>query len=107
MKPLYLIKTAKIASHIKHQIWLDIILLSSDTHSHLFNYDTASHMYICVCNAVTEREIRHCARLGCSLDDLRERLGVCTNCGKCEHATKQILREERSAHGQSSQLQPA
>ena len=64
-------------------------------------------MYICVCNAVTEREIRECAQLGYSLGDLRERLGVAANCGKCKHAAKQILREERSAHGESSQLQPA
>ena len=68
---------------------------------------TAIQMYICVCNAVTEREIRHCARLGCSLADLREQLGVGTGCGKCKHATKQILREERSANGESLRMQPA
>jgi bacterioferritin-associated ferredoxin len=64
-------------------------------------------MYICVCNAVTEREIRHCAQLGCTMDDLREQLGVCTGCGKCKHAAKQILHEERSATGVSSQMQAA
>jgi bacterioferritin-associated ferredoxin len=64
-------------------------------------------MYICVCNAVTEREIRHCAQLGCTMVDLREQLGVCTGCGKCKHAAKQILREERSATGVSSQMQAA
>jgi bacterioferritin-associated ferredoxin len=64
-------------------------------------------MYICVCNAVTEREIRHCARLGCTLADLRERLGVGTGCGKCKHATRQILREERPAGGETSQMQTA
>ena len=63
-------------------------------------------MYICVCNAVTEREIRHCAQLGCSLGDLRERLGVATNCGKCKHAVRQILREERPTNGESSRMQP-
>jgi bacterioferritin-associated ferredoxin len=41
------------------------------------------------------------------LGDLREQLGVCTNCGKCKRATKQILREERSANGESSAMQPA
>jgi bacterioferritin-associated ferredoxin len=64
-------------------------------------------MYICVCNAVTEREIRHCVRLGCTLADLRERLGVGTGCGKCKHATRQILREERTAGGETSQMQTA
>ncbi len=64
-------------------------------------------MYICVCNAVTEREIRQCAQLGYNLGDLRERLGVAKNCGKCKHAAKLILREERSADGESSRMQPA
>jgi bacterioferritin-associated ferredoxin len=64
-------------------------------------------VYICICNAVTERQIRECAQIGCSLGDLRERLGVCTSCGKCKHATKQILREERSANGESSRMQLA
>ena len=64
-------------------------------------------MYICVCNAVTECEIRRCAQLGCSLGDLREHLGVGTSCGKCKHAAKQILREERSANGETSRMQPA
>lgn len=64
-------------------------------------------MYICVCNAVTESEIRRCAQLGCDLHDLRERLGVCTGCGKCKHAAKQILREERSAGADSLAMQPA
>jgi bacterioferritin-associated ferredoxin len=82
-------------------------LIKSDNHSHLFNCDIAFHMYICACNALTEREIRHCAQLGCNLGDLRERLGVGTNCGKCKHAAKQILREERSANGESSRMQPA
>lgn len=64
-------------------------------------------MYICVCNAVTEREIRQCAQLGCSLNDLRDLLGVCTGCGKCMHAAKRILREERSTDGDSAAMRPA
>ena len=61
-------------------------------------------MYICICNAVTEREVGGCARLGCSLGDLRERLGVATNCGKCKQAVKQILREERPPSGDCSRM---
>lgn len=64
-------------------------------------------MYICVCNAVTERQIRQCAQLGCSLEDLREHLGVGTSCGKCKHAAKLILREECSAIVESDGLQMA
>lgn len=65
-------------------------------------------MYICICNAVTEREIRQCAQLGaCSMGDLRESLGVAANCGKCKRAAIEILREERSAPTGSERLQPA
>lgn len=65
-------------------------------------------MYICICNAVTEREIRQCAELGvCSLGELRECLGVGSNCGQCRSAAKQILREARSADAGSSRMQPA
>lgn len=64
-------------------------------------------MYICVCNAVTESQIRRCAQLGCTMGDLREQLGVCADCGKCKHAAKQILRDERPAADASSRMQPA
>ena len=65
-------------------------------------------MYICVCNAVTEREIRRCAQLGaCSLNHLREGLGVASNCGKCKAAAVEILREECGSGTEFSRLQPA
>ena len=51
-------------------------------------------MVICVCNAVTEREIRQCAELGvASVADLRDALGVAARCGKCECIADEILRE--------------
>ena len=40
-------------------------------------------MYICLCNAITERDIRACAEDGaCTLRDLECCLGVGTCCGK-------------------------
>lgn len=51
-------------------------------------------MYICVCNAVTDREIRDCLSLGVkSVDDLREWLGVASRCGQCAPAAAAILSE--------------
>ncbi len=51
-------------------------------------------MYVCVCNAVTDREIRQCAALGVeSLDDLRESLGVGSCCGQCAPVAASILSE--------------
>ena len=56
-------------------------------------------MYICICNAVTEREIRSCcAEEGArNLRDLERCLGVGTNCGRCRPAAKEILTEEARA----------
>jgi len=50
-------------------------------------------MYICICNAITEREIRGAVELGCrSVDDLRRDLGVASCCGKCEPDARKVLR---------------
>ena len=49
-------------------------------------------MYVCVCNAVTDREIAQCAELGArTLDDLRDVLGIATCCGRCEDAARELL----------------
>jgi bacterioferritin-associated ferredoxin len=50
-------------------------------------------MYICICNGITEREIRGAADLGCAtLADLRRDLGVASCCGKCGPEARSILR---------------
>jgi len=55
-------------------------------------------MYICICNSVTDKEIRQAVKLGAtSLKDLREGLGVASNCGKCASCAKAVLREELAA----------
>lgn len=41
-------------------------------------------MYVCVCNAITDRQIRRCVEDGASsLEDLQIDLGVASCCGKC------------------------
>jgi len=41
-------------------------------------------MYVCICNAVTERDIGSAVADGCcSLRELREQLGVGACCGRC------------------------
>jgi bacterioferritin-associated ferredoxin len=52
-------------------------------------------MYVCICNAITDRQIREAARSGAgSLWALQQELGVSSNCGNCRHAAMDILREE-------------
>lgn len=63
-------------------------------------------MYVCVCSAVTERQIQQAARDGAkTLKDLRRDLGVTAECGRCATCAKQCLRD---AHGGSrEELSPA
>ncbi|MBK5937544.1 MAG: bacterioferritin-associated ferredoxin [Halorhodospira halophila] len=51
-------------------------------------------MYVCICNAVTERQIREAVACGCaSMRELRTRLGVAGCCGKCGPEARQLLGE--------------
>lgn len=50
-------------------------------------------MYVCVCNAVTERHITEAVRDGVStLRHLREELGVAAECGRCAMCARDCLR---------------
>ncbi|HET9678942.1 MAG TPA: (2Fe-2S)-binding protein [Gammaproteobacteria bacterium] len=49
-------------------------------------------MYVCVCHAVTEKQIRAAADKGATrLDELSAKLGVATGCGCCAGLAKQVL----------------
>lgn len=49
-------------------------------------------MYVCVCNAITDREIRAAAELGArTLEDLSATLGVATCCRKCSDCARRVL----------------
>jgi len=55
-------------------------------------------MYVCICNAVTDTQIRQAAESGVKdLWGLQAELGVATNCGSCKEAAFDILRENRRA----------
>lgn len=51
-------------------------------------------LYICICNAITERQVRDCARSGArSVDQLASELGVGSGCGRCLECAMDLLRE--------------
>jgi bacterioferritin-associated ferredoxin len=51
-------------------------------------------MYVCVCRAVTDGQIRECVGEGpCSMRELRLRLGVASQCGRCAHHAKELIRD--------------
>ena len=75
------------------------ILNAIDNHSHLGLNIISAHkllnrMYVCICNAITDKQIRHAAESGVtSLWELQKQLGVASNCGKCRSTAVDILRE--------------
>lgn len=51
-------------------------------------------MYVCLCQGVTDGQIRDAIYEGCcSYRDVRESLGVATQCGKCACMAKQLVRD--------------
>ena len=59
-------------------------------------------MYICLCNGITENEIRSCVRQGaCCMADLQRELGVATQCGRCEAYARELLQDPAAPQGSS------
>ena len=53
-------------------------------------------MYVCICNAITDKQIRKAAKAGATdLWALQEQLGVASGCGSCKEAASEILAEYR------------
>lgn len=49
-------------------------------------------MYVCICNAVTDRQIRQAAEQGVSsMAELSRRTGCSDCCGSCEDLASEIL----------------
>lgn len=52
-------------------------------------------MYICICKKITDTQIHQAVENGAtSLDDLSERLGVATQCGKCGKCARNMVRRK-------------
>ena len=57
-------------------------------------------MYVCICNGITDRDIRQAADAGCrSLAELTMRTGCGACCGSCLDTAAQVLEEARAARG--------
>ena len=55
-------------------------------------------MYICICKAVTDKQIRRAAASGVdNLYALRAQLGVASGCGMCANEAQSILAETHQA----------
>jgi bacterioferritin-associated ferredoxin len=57
----------------------------------------SSLMYICLCNAITEGQMKACVESGaCTLEDLASQLGVGSGCGRCQTCATQVMEETRA-----------
>jgi len=55
-------------------------------------------MYVCICNAITDKQIRQAAESGVKdLWGLQRELGVAVGCGSCKEMASEILRENSKA----------
>ena len=51
-------------------------------------------MYVCICNAVTERQVRECVSSGASsLEELASMIGLGAGCGRCRECAAGLLQE--------------
>lgn len=65
-------------------------------------------MYVCICNAVTERRIRQEVAAGArTLVDLKRTLGIGSRCGACESFAEEVLDEELPNVGDAGRSDPA
>jgi bacterioferritin-associated ferredoxin len=54
-------------------------------------------MYVCICNAITDTQIRKAAESGVrDLWQLQRELGVASNCGKCKETANKIRSESKA-----------
>ncbi len=55
-------------------------------------------MYICICNQVTETQLRDEIERGSeTVRQLRENLGVTNQCGKCGKCVKNCIKENKTS----------
>jgi bacterioferritin-associated ferredoxin len=56
-------------------------------------------MIVCVCNALSDREIRRVIAEGASsYEDVQRLLGVATSCGRCEDCARAVVDDALARH---------
>ena len=66
------------------------------TGSHPVANQVANAVYICICNGVTDHDIRQAAAAGCkSMPELTMRTGAGGNCGSCLEMATEVLDKAR------------
>lgn len=61
-------------------------------------------MYVCICKGITDTQIRAAVQDGASsVRDVRNTLGVASQCGKCGMLTRDIVRESLNDLAESNE----
>lgn len=54
-------------------------------------------MYVCICNGITDHDIRQAAEAGCdSMAELTMRTGAGSSCGSCVEMASELLNQTRT-----------
>ena len=62
-------------------------------------------MFVCLCNPVTDSQIRVCATDGCSsFREMAAKLGVAQQCGRCACHAKEVFNEARREGSPGAQM---
>lgn len=57
------------------------------------------NVYVCICNGVTDHQIREAAANGCAnVSELTMRTGCGSNCGSCLDMAADLLAQARAVH---------
>lgn len=55
-------------------------------------------MYVCLCKGITDGQIRAAVENGASIREIRDQLGVMTECGKCACLTRDIVKATQGSN---------
>lgn len=53
-------------------------------------------MYVCICKGITQREIQSAVEAGASLRDIRQSMGVASECGSCGQCAKRLVKQTQA-----------
>ena len=64
---------------------------------------SSERVYVCLCNGVTERDVRQAASAGCrTMPELTMRTGCGASCGSCVAMATDLLHDARQAEHRST-----
>jgi bacterioferritin-associated ferredoxin len=83
---------------------LDILLISHSLIARPSSLSAAfASMFVCLCNPVTDSQIRFCATDGCaSFREMAAKLGVAQQCGRCAFHAKEVFDHAREVPAAAS-----